>query len=103
MGEKLKYWVGFNMISGIGPIRLKKMLEYYQDVEAAWMATREELQAIGLGGKIGEEFLRTREALDLQAELDKVLAKGYKDLNGDGIISKDEKLQQNIRLGQGPR
>ena len=34
--KALKYWLGFNMVKGIGPAKLKTLLDYYKSPEAAW-------------------------------------------------------------------
>ena len=83
MGEHLKYWVGFNKVPNIGPIRLKRMLDNFKDIETAWYASREELRASGLGEKTTDDFIRLRSSLDLDAELEQVLSKGYKVVSWD--------------------
>ena len=44
----LRYWVGFNIVRGIGPTRLRALLDYFGDVERAWRAPAEELRCAGL-------------------------------------------------------
>jgi len=83
MGEKLKYWVGFNKVPGIGPIRLKQMMNAFEDIEVAWHASREELKAAGLGVKTTEELIRIRSSIDLDAELSQVQSRGYKVVSWD--------------------
>ena len=36
----LGYWVGFSKVPGIGPARLRTLLNYYGDVASAWQAGR---------------------------------------------------------------
>ncbi|OGO18243.1 MAG: DNA protecting protein DprA, partial [Chloroflexi bacterium RBG_16_48_8] len=83
MGEQMKYWVGFNKMPGIGPMRLKLMLESFENIEAAWHASPGVLSQIGLGPKIIEDFLQIRSELDLDAEMDRILSSGYKVISWD--------------------
>lgn len=43
-----RYWVGFNVVRGIGPTRLRALLDAFGDVERAWHASAEELRSAGL-------------------------------------------------------
>lgn len=61
-----KYWVGFNIAKGIGPARLRALLDYFGDLETAWQAPAVELRASGLGEKIVENFLQLRKEIDLE-------------------------------------
>jgi predicted Rossmann fold nucleotide-binding protein DprA/Smf involved in DNA uptake len=42
------YWLGFNLVKGIGPAKLQALLDYFGDLGAAWQATEAQLQRIGL-------------------------------------------------------
>lgn len=68
----LPYWVGFSKVPGIGPVRLRALLDYYGNIEAAWTANPGELRAIGLDRRSVESLVRVRENLDLDAELVKI-------------------------------
>ncbi|MDX1522880.1 MAG: DNA-processing protein DprA, partial [Anaerolineae bacterium] len=72
MNDKLRYWVGFSKVPGIGPARQKKLLDYYGQLEAAWLANPGELRAIGLDKRSVESLVRVRQQLDLDAELNKL-------------------------------
>ncbi len=39
------YWVGFNLVKGIGAVRLKGLLDYYGSLEIAWKAPADGLGA----------------------------------------------------------
>jgi len=47
MKSNTKYWVGFNLVKGIGPVRLEKLLQYFGNIQAAWEARSYHLQAAG--------------------------------------------------------
>ena len=69
MKDDLAYWVGFSRVRGIGPARLRKLLDYFGSVEAAWHANPGELTAIGLDKRAIVNLVQTRQQLDLAAEL----------------------------------
>ncbi len=72
MTDKLPYWVGFSKVQGIGPMRLRSLLDYYGDIEAAWQADPGELRAIGLDKRSIENLYKLRHSLNLDAEMDKL-------------------------------
>jgi DNA processing protein len=71
-----RYWVGFNIVRGIGPTRLRALLDYFGDVERAWHAPGEELRRAGLDRRSLENLLAARAVRDLDQELEKVAAVG---------------------------
>ena len=71
-----RYWVGFNIVRGIGPTRLRALLDYFGDVEQAWHAPDEELRRAGLDRRSRENLLAVRARRDLDRELEKIAAVG---------------------------
>jgi DNA processing protein len=69
-----RYWVGFNVVRGIGPTRLRALLDYFGDVERAWHASAGELRSAGLDRRSLENLLAARSTLDLDRELERVAA-----------------------------
>ena len=43
-----RYWVGFNLVKGIGAVRLQALQDHFGDLSLAWQAPVEALQAAGL-------------------------------------------------------
>ena len=76
MADSRKYWVGFNLVKGIGAARLKALLQYFGDIEAAWNASPQALHAVGLGNKVIETFLQVRADVDLDSVLQRIQSKG---------------------------
>ena len=74
----LKYWIGFNLVQGIGPKRLRALLNMFGDVETAWHASPRELAEAGLDQRSIRHLLDARARLDLDAELAKVEAAGVR-------------------------
>ena len=81
--DELGYWVGFNKVMGIGPARLRALLDFFGSVEAAWHASPEELREIGLDRRSITNLLAARKTLDLQSELDRLAAAGVTLLTWD--------------------
>jgi DNA processing protein len=73
---EVKYWIGFNLVSGIGPARFKRLLAYFGDPAAAWHASTAELQSAGLDSGSTGSLLAAREKLDLDEEMERVQAEG---------------------------
>ena len=71
-----RYWVGFNIVRGIGPTRMRALLDYFGDVERAWRASSMELRSAGLDRRSLESLLAARSALDLDRELERIAAVG---------------------------
>ena len=72
MDDDLRYWIGFNRVSGIGPVRLRALQDYFGELGAAWRADPESLRAAGLDARLAEAVTRLRAHVDLDAELEKV-------------------------------
>lgn len=77
MGDKRQYWIGFNLVTGIGPSRLKVLLDAFGDVEAAWNASADELRALGFSPKIIEAFEKVRNKVDLDHVWERIQSMGY--------------------------
>jgi DNA processing protein len=79
MGAKLtelSYWIGFNIVSGIGPARFKMLLDHFGEAGRAWHASEQELHEAGLDRKSVESLLASRQALSLEDELARVEQQG---------------------------
>ncbi len=70
--DPLRYWLGFGKVPGIGPVRLKSLLDYYGDIQAAWQASPGELRAIGLDRRSVENLVKVRATVNLDAEMEKL-------------------------------
>ncbi len=77
MDEK-KFWVGFNLIKGIGAVRMQGLVAYFGDLESAWKAGSHELAEAGLGTKVIERVVQAREGVDLDKVWDKIEKQGIK-------------------------
>lgn len=67
-----KYWIGFNIVPGIGPARLKKLLDHFGSAERAWHASALDLARAGLDRKSLQNLIAMRDKLDLDAEMHRI-------------------------------
>ncbi len=58
--------MGFNIVPGIGPARLQKLLDHFGDAEKAWHAAPLDLARAGLDRKSLQSLIATRDTLDLE-------------------------------------
>lgn len=70
----LKYWLGFNLVKGIGAAKVQALLSYFGDLESAWNAREAQLQRIGFDQRTLESFQAARSELNLDACLERVRA-----------------------------
>lgn len=73
---ELKYWLGFNLVHGIGPARVQTLLDYFGDLGRAWQAREAELQKLGLDSRTIGNLLETRATVDLDVELSRIRDEG---------------------------
>jgi DNA processing protein len=60
------YWVGFNHVKGIGPVRFQALIDVFGDAQSAWHAPVDALRHTGLNSRIIEELIATRSRLSLE-------------------------------------
>lgn len=58
--ERTRFWIGFNLVKGIGPTRLQHLINYFGDIQRAWEASPSELQAAELGERFIQSLIETR-------------------------------------------
>jgi DNA processing protein len=74
--DALHYYIGFNLVRGIGPARLRALLEAFGDVERAWHAPAGALRQAGLDRRSLQNLLETRARVDLEREVQRAAAAG---------------------------
>lgn len=70
------YWVTLNKVTGIGPARLRALLDTCGSVDAVWHASIQQLQAARLDRRSIESLLNARRELHPEQELQQVQAAG---------------------------
>jgi DNA processing protein len=81
-----RYWVGFNLVHGIGAVRLQSLIDHFGDAASAWRGAPEDLRAAGLGVKVIERLLVIRKDVDLDKLCDKINAQGIHIITWDDEI-----------------
>jgi DNA processing protein len=81
--DERQYWVGLNMVKGIGAARLRALLEIFGDARTAWEAPAEALRGTGLPGGIVENLLKLRAGVNLDAVWERIQAQGIRVLIWD--------------------
>mgnify|MGYP001066702213 FL=1 len=74
MADEKKYWIGFNMVRGIGAVRFQQIRAYFGDLSLAWEAPGSAFRAAGLPGKVVENLQKMREAMDVDEVYESILA-----------------------------
>ena len=74
--EARRFWVGLNLVRGIGAVRFQALMDHFGEAASAWDGSPEELRAAGLGSKVIERLLEIRKSVDLDKLWDKILAQG---------------------------
>jgi DNA processing protein len=71
-----RYWVAFNLVKGIGAVRLQALRDHFGDLALAWQAPVDALQAAGLSPKLVERVAQVRASVDLDNYMTQVPAQG---------------------------
>ena len=74
----LKYWLGFNKTKGIGPAKVRALIDHFGSLAEAWNANEFQLQKIGIDRRSVQSILSAREEMDLDREMARVEAAGIK-------------------------
>ena len=88
----LAHWVGFNQVPGIGVVRLRRLVDAFGDVAAAWEAPAGQLTACGLPPRAVSALVEARRRLDLGRELERVRACG-----AEVVTIDDERYPSRLR------
>ena len=96
--EDIKYWVGFNLVKGIGPVRLERILEHFGSLREAWSAKPYQLRGAGLNDKLCQQMVRIRSEVCLDALVEDLAAAGIQVLTWD-----DQAYPERLRgINQSP-
>lgn len=70
------YWIAFSLLPGIGPQRLRRVADAFDDMEQAWRATAHTLVAAGLEPRVAEAVVAARPGIDMTATLARIARAG---------------------------
>lgn len=68
----LKYWLGFNLVKGIGPSKFQALLDYFGNAASAWKATQYEMERLGFDKRTVQNFKKAQKSLNLDNELERI-------------------------------
>ncbi len=84
------YWVAFGQVSRINPIRFRKIINFFPSLEAAWYASRDELNQAGIEPEVVDDFFIKRESIDTAGLWQNVLSENI------GILTINEPSYPSI-------
>jgi DNA processing protein len=70
--KELQYWVGFNIVPGIGRVKFSQLETYFGNLEKAWKATPGDLKQARLDSNTVKAIETTRLQIDLDTEMEKL-------------------------------
>ncbi len=82
MNDK-RFWIGFNLVKGIGAVRMRALLAYFDSLEEAWAAPPERLQEAGLSPKLAASVDKIRAGIDLDQIWSQIEKQGIQILTWD--------------------
>jgi DNA processing protein len=86
-------YIALNMIDGIGPVRVRSLLEQFHEPEAILTASRDELMRVdGVGEEVARNVTGWRDKVDLDGELAKIEKAGVRIVTRD-----DSEYPKNLR------
>ena len=75
MSDDKKYWIGFNLVKGVGAVRFQQILSFFGDLSIAWHAPAQAFKEAGLPQRALTNFLRLRQETDLDELYESILKK----------------------------
>jgi DNA processing protein len=75
MRDEKKYWIGFNLVRGIGAVRFQQIQSYFGELSIAWNAPAEAFNEVGLPNRALKNFLELRNQIDLDQLYESILEK----------------------------
>lgn len=76
MDDSRPYWVGFNLVKGIGAVRFRALLDFFGDAALAWQAPADALRQAGLSQKLIESLQQVRSQVSLERLWERIHAQG---------------------------
>lgn len=76
MDTSARYYLGFSFVDGIGPSRLDRLIAQCGSLEAAWLASSDDMRVAGLDLRTRNTFVRVRGSLDLDHKLQQIARAG---------------------------
>lgn len=90
--DERAYWVGLNLVRGIGAARFRTLVDHFGSPQAAWEAPAVALYGIGIPNAVVEELVEVRDNTDLETLLAQYEAQGI-----SLLIPEDEGYPRRLR------
>ncbi len=74
--DRKAYWVGFNLVKGIGAVRLQGLIDYFGDLQVAWNAPSDAFRSAGLSPRIIENLQKVRREIEPDKYLERIQREG---------------------------
>ena len=91
--DDVRYWVAFNCVQGIGPVRVRALLDHFGSLDTAWHAEPVEWARAGLDRRALAQLGAARARLDLDAEMDRLGRLGVRTITWQEAVY-PERLRQ---------
>lgn len=92
LSDSKQYWVGFNLVKGIGPVRFRRLLDHFGDAKMAWFASHDDLRNAGLSSKVLKNLTKVREDVSLEQVWER-----YRKENIDIITWEDDAYPRRLK------
>ncbi len=76
--ENIEYLLVLNSIHGLGPIRLKNLLDYFKDPKNIWWASGKEILTRGIPQSVVNNLVEMRKTLNPEKFLEDIQTSGIK-------------------------
>lgn len=76
--DNISYLLALHLIDGLGPIRLKVLINYFKDPKLAWEANGDQLLKLGIPKNAVQLFLETRKKLEPETYAQSIKKSGIK-------------------------
>lgn len=78
MPNNLPYLIALHSVNGLGPVRLKAIIDYFGDPKLAWEGPSKEILALGFPQTVVDLLIETRKKLDPEKYLEQIQKSGIK-------------------------
>ncbi len=85
MSDEKKYWIGFNLVRGIGAVRFQQILSFFGDLSIAWNAPAEAFREAGLPERPLRNLINLRGQIDLDQVFVSIQEKGVQVLTLEDV------------------
>ena len=75
--EDKNFWIAFNHVMGIGPIRFQKLLNVFGDAQTAWRAGVKELSEV-IGAGMAQKVEKERKKIEPEKLRERIESKNFK-------------------------